>query len=70
MGAFIPEAKKSYSIPLNSDGGALVQQWLGGVNNGIVISSGGTSNGLDFDSKETGVAAKLELEYSQPAICQ
>lgn len=70
VGSFVPSAKTIYSINLNSNGVNAVQGWISGNNHGIQIASGGTSNGLDFDSKETGTAAKLIVGYDLPQGCQ
>ncbi len=67
MGSFVPSSKGIYSYPLSAAGVTEVQSWLSGSNNGVVIASGGTSNGLDFESKETGNAPKLVVEYQDCA---
>ncbi|MFT4926826.1 MAG: serine protease, partial [Phenylobacterium sp.] len=69
VGSFTPGSKTVYSINLNSTGVNGVQNWIGSSNNGIVIASGGTKNGLDFESKETGFAAKLVVSYDLPQGC-
>lgn len=70
VGSFVPSSTIIYSINLNSSGVNAVQGWITGSNKGIVIASGGTSNGLDFESKETGFAPKLVVEYDLPEGCQ
>ena len=66
VGSFVPSSTGIRTISLNA---SAVQGWLSGSNNGIVIASGGTSNGLDMDSKETGTAPKLTVVYTQAEGC-
>jgi len=61
---FVPSSLGTLIIPLNPTGVALVQSWIdGGVNNGIVLSSTGTSDGVHFDSHEAGNGAVLSIQY-------
>jgi hypothetical protein len=53
LGAFTPLVEGTYTIMLNSAGIGLVQSWVNKEDNkGFSIESGGTSNGIDFYSKE------------------
>ncbi len=57
--------------PLNSAGIALVQGWVDGSisNNGIVVRTSGTNNGITMDSKESkGFIPKLEIQYDADFI--
>ena len=69
IGSFVPSATGEQAIDLNADGIAAVQEWIdGGDNWGVVLLSGGTSDGVDIASRESGTAAKLEITYTtQPA---
>ena len=66
IGSFTPSATGLLAIDLSS---AAVQQWHDGVNHGLLIASGGTSNGLDMDAKETGSGPVLKVTYDVPAEC-
>ncbi len=52
--------------PLNADGIALVQGWVDGSidNNGLMVRSGGTNDGIAMDSKEGGRSPVLEVTYT------
>jgi hypothetical protein len=65
VASFSPASANSYSINLNANGLSMVQSWLSGNNNGVVMASSGTTDGIDMDSKETGSAEKLVLAYEQ-----
>jgi hypothetical protein len=69
VGSFVPSSTTVYTVNLSSTGISTVQGWLSGSNNGVVVASGGTSNGLDFDSKETGMAPRLNVTYEQAEGC-
>ncbi|XZG69958.1 fibronectin type III domain-containing protein [Chitinibacteraceae bacterium HSL-7] len=66
LASFTPAANGKQRIVLNSSGIKLVQDWLDGKasNNGLVIRSGGTSNGVDFSAREAGNGAKLIIDYA------
>ncbi len=52
--------------PLNADGIALVQGWVDGsiLNNGLMVRSGGTNDGIAMDSKDSGGRPPtLEITY-------
>ncbi len=56
-------------INLNASGVALVQGWIDGSisNNGIIIKSGGTNNGIDISSSEASSGQPiLNVTYTQP----
>jgi len=63
MAAFTPSAKGAQIISFEQAGLTVINGWLQGANQGIVIASGGTSNGLDFKSSELGDGPVLELTY-------
>ncbi len=68
MSSFIPETTGSRTIAISNAGLAVVQSWIdGGDNNGVVISSDGTNNGLDMNDRENGPAAKLILDIDDSA---
>lgn len=53
VGSFSPLSTGSYTIDLNAAGIALVQSWLDGSDNdGLVVQSSGTVNGIDIRSSE------------------
>lgn len=54
LGAFIPNPTGSYTLTLNAAGTALVQGWVNGTvaNNGLMIRSAGTTDGLILRSSE------------------
>ncbi|MCB5196380.1 fibronectin type III domain-containing protein [Deefgea salmonis] len=66
LGSFTPSATGTASITLNAAGLALIQGWLNGStpNNGVVMLSGGTSDGVDMTSREGGNPAKLILNFA------
>ena len=66
VGSFTPTSNGVKSIQLNAAGTAAVQSWIGGgSNNGVIIASGGTNNGIDFNDRENGPAPKLVVTYNQ-----
>ncbi|HSX86027.1 MAG TPA: DNRLRE domain-containing protein, partial [Cellvibrio sp.] len=69
LASFTASSTGIKTIPLSSSGIAVVQSWLQGNNNGIVITSGGTTDGIDIRSKEQGIAPILVLEYQQTSGC-
>ncbi|MEH6458286.1 DNRLRE domain-containing protein [Chitinimonas sp. JJ19] len=70
IGSVVPSSNGSASITLNAAGVAMVQGWLNGsmVNHGVVLSSGGSSNGVDFSSRESGNGAQLLLNFTVPTL--
>lgn len=70
VGSFTPSTTGSKTITLNSAGLSMLQNWLQGGNYGIVITSAGTSDGIDFDSKETGLAPQLIIYYETSDNCE
>lgn len=69
LASFTPDSTGTRTIPITTDGLAAVQSWLRGDNNGIVISSDGTTDGVDFTSREQGAGPTLILEYRQNSSC-
>jgi PKD repeat protein len=66
VGNVSPGSTGVYTIQLNSSGAATVQGWIqGSANNGIVIASGGTTDGIDFNDKESGTAPSLIVTYNE-----
>ncbi len=66
IGSFSPGSTGVYNIQLNSTGVAAVQSWLqGSTNNGIIIASAGTTDGIDFNDREVGPAPKLIVTYNE-----
>ncbi len=70
IGSFTPSTTGSKTITLNSAGLSMLQNWVQGSNNGIVITSAGTSDGIDFDSRETGQAPQLIVQFEASDNCQ
>ncbi|MCP4265962.1 MAG: DNRLRE domain-containing protein [Candidatus Brocadiaceae bacterium] len=73
LGSIIATSSGSYTIPLNTTGLTVIQDWINGVypNNGFVISNSNSSDGLDVRSREYSNAAqrpKLTIVYSPDAI--
>ncbi len=69
LGTISPGTIGTNAVILNADGINLVQGWVNGSipNNGIVIRSGGTNNGIDANSRETVTAVtrpKLTIDYT------
>ena len=57
----------SRTITLNAAGIAMVQGWVNGTNNGIIIASASNTDGIDFASSEVGTASqrpKLSITYT------
>lgn len=69
LASFTPSSTGKKTITLDSHALQVINSWKSSnQNNGIVIASGGTSNGLDFSSREQGNGAKLQLTLVNP--CQ
>ncbi len=65
IGSLSPSSLGSHRVTLNSDGIQAVQAWVdGGINNGLVLVSTGTADGVDITSREGGNAAVLEISYA------
>lgn len=59
IGGFSPTSTGGYQINLNAAGIALVQGWINGSgNNGIMIETGGTTDGVDMRSSEYGTSSQ------------
>ncbi len=70
LGTIPPNVFNLNEIILNGNGIGLVQGWVDGsiANNGIIIKSGGTSDGIDLDSSEAPSGQpKLVITYSVPS---
>lgn len=65
IGGFTPGSNGNYGIQLNATGVAAVQGWLQGSNNGIIISSAGTSDGIDINDRESGNGPVLTVTFNQ-----
>jgi len=65
LAEFVPDSLGTMVINLNSSGVSLVQSWLddSATNQGVVVSSQGTSDSLEFSSHESGNGAILTLQY-------
>ena len=63
VASFMPDTTGSHTVLLSADGISMVQNWItdSNNNNGIVITSEGTSDGIDVEDREQGTAIKLEL---------
>ena len=62
-----------YTLPLNTDGVAAVQSWVDSpaANQGIIIANSTSGDGVDFDSREVGIAAnrpKLTVTYTPSGV--
>ncbi len=67
LGTIPPSTFGITSIELNANGIAVVQGWVDGSfpNNGLAIRTGGTNNGINMDSKESGgTIPTLEVTYT------
>ncbi len=66
LGTIPPFSSGQGIHPLNADGIALVQGWVDGSidNNGLMVRSGGTNDGIAMDSRESGGRPPtLEITY-------
>lgn len=67
LGSFTPTATGSFQINLNAAGIALVQGWINGsANNGLMIGTAGTTDGIDLRSSQYGTVAqrpRLTITY-------
>ncbi|WMS87853.1 pre-peptidase C-terminal domain-containing protein [Pleionea litopenaei] len=70
VGTFSPSSTGSQTINLNAAGILLIESWLSGTDNdGFVITANTTTDGIDFDSKETGESPTLTIEYATDDNC-
>lgn len=65
IAAFNPSEQRTYTVDLNANGLSMVESWLQGNNNGIVISSIDTTNGIDFNDRENTPEPQLILTYNE-----
>ena len=63
MGSFMPDTIGSHTVSLSADGLSIVQNWITGsdTNDGVVIISESTNDGIDVEDREQGMAVKLGL---------
>jgi fibronectin type 3 domain-containing protein len=71
LGLIAASATGSYTVPLNTDGLALLQGWVAGSqpNFGLILSSPNSTDGLDFissDASSLSSRPKLTVTYSLP----
>ncbi|MET1254160.1 DNRLRE domain-containing protein [Aliikangiella maris] len=68
IGSFLPSSSGKYTVALNANGIALVESWINSnTNQGILIMTGGSADGIDMRSSEYGTAnmrPRLNLTYS------
>ena len=69
LGSLSPSSTGPYVINLNSDGVALIQSWVVNPagNHGFIIANSGSSDGVDFDSREVSTVSNrptLTVRYS------
>ena len=67
IGNFTPSSSGAYNIVLNANGIALAQAWVDGMNDGLLIMTGGTSDGIDMRSSDysgANLRPKLSVTYS------
>ncbi|WDE12475.1 DNRLRE domain-containing protein [Thalassomonas haliotis] len=69
LGSFTASSTGEKTISLGQAGLDAVNAWQQGNNNGLVIASGGTANGIDMNSKEMGSGPQLLLAYQQGSDC-
>ena len=69
MGTFNPSSQGSRTVIFSTDGLDIVKSWMlsSDNNNGVVIKSSGTGDGLDIEDREQGMAAKLNLTFDSSA---
>ncbi|NQY64957.1 MAG: DNRLRE domain-containing protein [Alteromonadaceae bacterium] len=72
MGTFNPSSKGSRTVALSTNGLDIVQNWITSSdnNNGIVITSADTVDGIDVEDREQGMAAKLSLTLDSSACAE
>ncbi|MCU7876645.1 MAG: DNRLRE domain-containing protein, partial [Candidatus Thiodiazotropha sp. (ex Lucinoma borealis)] len=58
VGSLIPSSTGSHTINLNAAGRSLIQSWVDGsrINNGLILKSEGTADGMDIRSSDYGIA--------------
>jgi len=69
MGTFKPSSQGSRTVTFSTDGLDIVKNWIESSdnNNGVVIVSSNTSDGIDVEDREQGIAAKLNLTLDSSA---
>ncbi len=70
LGIIAPNSGLGHTLNLNAAGVQVVQDWVSGnvANNGFIIKSSGTNDGIDLRSREanTGEHPELKIEYVLP----
>jgi len=66
LGSFSPSSLGTHRTTFNDNGKDAIEQWLQGVNNGVILGTS-SSNGMDATDRETEPAPKLYLEYNLDA---
>ena len=63
LGSISPSSTGSYVINLNSEGVALIQSWVNNpaANHGFIIANSGSSDGIDFDSREVSMVGNRPM---------
>lgn len=56
-------------MTLNLSSANVLEHWLNNGNYGFVIASAGTTNGVDMDSKETGMSPVLKVKLEENDSC-
>jgi len=69
MSSFMPDTMASHTVALSAEGISAVQEWItqSNSNNGLVITSADTNDGIDVEDREQGVGAKLTLTLDNSA---
>jgi len=69
MAEFNPSSQGSRTVTFSTEALNVVKNWIQSSdnNNGIVIMSAGTGDGLDVEDREQGMAAKLNLTFDSSA---
>ncbi len=68
LGSIPPTGSGEITINLNASGIALVQDWVDGssANNGIIIRTTGSNDGIGFDSREATNPPKISVTFTLP----
>lgn len=65
IGSIVPNATGVQTLQLNAAGVQLVRDWIAGrvANHGVILRSAGTTDGVDFSSREGATPPKLVIAY-------
>ncbi len=68
LGSIPPTGSGEITINLNASGIALVQDWVDGstANNGLIIRTTGSNDGIGFDSREAANPPKISVTFTLP----